>query len=95
MKMLKQAMEKGSWLYLKNIHLVISFLPALEKELKTSKLHPNFRLWLTTEAHPDFPSVLLKTCFNVAYETPPGVKNSAELIFKSWHADEFNRFSHH
>ena len=93
MAMLKRAMERGSWLYLKNIHLVISFLPQLEKELKTASPHQNFRLWLTTEAHPLFPAVLLKTCFNVAYQTPPGVKKSAELIFKGWHPDEFDNKS--
>ncbi len=33
--MLRRAMQRGSWLYLKNVHLVIAFLPQLEKELRT------------------------------------------------------------
>ena len=37
---------------LKNLHLVISWLPNLEKELKNLQdVHPNFKCWMTTEAH--------------------------------------------
>jgi len=49
--MLKEAAAKGMWLCFKNLHLVTSWLPMLEKELKTLDPHENFRLWLTTEAH--------------------------------------------
>jgi dynein heavy chain 2 len=87
--MLRSAAEKGNWLYLKNIHLVISFLPTLEKELRTLNLHPDFRLWLTSEAHPQFPAVLLESCFKVTYEAPPGIKKNVESIFKSWNSAFF------
>lgn len=49
--MLKDAAKKGQWLCLKNLHLVTSWLPMLEKELKSLVLNKNFRLWLTTEPH--------------------------------------------
>jgi len=32
--LMKQAAEKGQWLCLKNIHLVTSWLPILEKEFR-------------------------------------------------------------
>ena len=79
--MLRDAAIKGEWLCLKNIHLVNSWLPILEKELKTLEFHPNFRLWLTTEAHQNFPAILLETCFKVTYEAPPGIKKNILRIF--------------
>lgn len=49
--MLKEAAVKGQWVCLKNLHLVISFLPILEKTFKSLERHENFKCWLTTEAH--------------------------------------------
>lgn len=81
LSMLKDAAVKGQWLCLKNLHLVISFLPILEKTFKSLEPHANFRLWFTTEAHIKFPSILLETCFKVSYESPPGLKkNLVRLI---------------
>jgi dynein heavy chain 2 len=64
-RMLQECSQKGEWLCLKNLHLVISWLPELEKELV--KLEPNasFRLWLTAEQHNKFPTVLLQTSLKV------------------------------
>ena len=55
LQMLREAANKGYWLCFKNLHLVTSWLPLLEKELKSMTPHQNFRLWLTTEPHPKFP----------------------------------------
>ena len=49
--MLRDAAKKGYWLCFKNLHLVTSWLPLLEKELKQLTLHENFRLMLTSEPH--------------------------------------------
>ena len=78
---------------MKNIHLVTSFLPMLEKELRSLKLHKNFRLWLTTEANDLFPAILLESCFKVTYEAPPGIKKNVQSIFKSWSQEFFNNYS--
>ena len=37
------AVANGGWLCLKNLHLVVAWLPTLEKELSSLKPHPNFR----------------------------------------------------
>jgi dynein heavy chain 2 len=84
LQMLKDAAVKGQWLCLKNLHLVISFLPILEKTFKSLEPHPNFRLWFTTEAHARFPSILLETCFKVSYESPPGLKKNLVRLIQSW-----------
>ena len=55
----------GSWLCLKNLHLVTGWLPVLEKMLQTLKPQPSFRLWLTTEPHEQFPNILLQQSLKI------------------------------
>ena len=83
--LLRDAMEKGYWVCFKNLHLVVSWLTVLEKELKLRTPHQKFRLWLTTEAHPKFPAILLETCYKVTYEAPPGIKKNLMRTYQSWH----------
>ena len=92
-QMLREAAQKGNWLALKNIHLVTSWLPELEKELKALELHSNFRLWLTSEAHNHIPAILLDTCYKVTFEAPPGVKKNVATIFKLWNKSFFEENS--
>ena len=58
----------GDWLCLKNLHLVTAWLPSLEKELNSLQPHNNFRLWLTAEVHPKFPTILLQSSLKITYE---------------------------
>ena len=58
-ELIRKAAERGEWVFLKNLHLVTPWLPTLEKELKLLSPDKKFRLWLTSEAHPRFPSILL------------------------------------
>lgn len=55
----------GGWLVLKNVHLAVSWLPNLEKELYTLTKHENFRLFLTSEPHNKFPTTLLEGSLKV------------------------------
>jgi dynein heavy chain 2 len=79
---IKQAAQKGEWVCLKNLHLVTPWLPVLEKEFKMLKLHNRFRLWLTSEPHQKFPSILLQSSLKITYETPPGVRNNLQRTFQ-------------
>ena len=82
---LKESIEKGKWMTLKNIHLAFSWLPTLEKEIKLIKNpNKNFRLFLTTESHPKFSPILLQSCIKYTYETPPGIKKNMERIYQEW-----------
>lgn len=51
-KLLHESAENGLWLCLQNVHLVVNWLPKLEKELLNTEENPSFHLWLTTEPHP-------------------------------------------
>ena len=35
------------------------------------KCHDNFRLWLTAEVHPKFPTILLQSSLKLTYEVRP------------------------
>lgn len=79
---IKQAAIKGEWVCLKNLHLVTPWLSILEKEFKMLKPDKKFRLWLTSEPHVKFPSILLQTSLKITYETPPGVRNNLARTFQ-------------
>jgi len=83
-RVIQDAAKTGDWVCLKNLHLVISWVPLLEKELKNLNPHENFRCWLTTETHAKFPPILLETSLKITYEAPPGVKKNMLRTLESW-----------
>lgn len=93
LQMLRDAAKTGQWLCFKNLHLVTSFLPLLEKELNAQTLHKNFKLWLTAEPHPKFPAILLETCSKITYEAPPGLKKNLQRIYSGWAPSFFEQGS--
>jgi dynein heavy chain 2 len=88
-RLLRDAAKAGDWVCLKNLHLVISWVPLLEKEIKSLQPHPNFRCWLTTEPHARFPPIILETSLKVTYEAPPGVKKNLLRTLESWNQTWF------
>ncbi|CAG9464002.1 unnamed protein product [Pedinophyceae sp. YPF-701] len=86
---LRECAREGRWLCLKNVHLVVSWLPELEKEVYGlgEQVHPNFRLFLTSEPHAAFPTSLLEHCFKVTYEAPPGLRNNISRTLNDWGAE--------
>lgn len=85
--LLRTCAADGSWLILKNIHLVASWLPALEKAMYQLAPHSDFRLWLTSEATPRVPPSLLENSLKVTVEAPPGVKRNLQRALGSWSPD--------
>ena len=65
-------------------------LPSLEKELSSLEPHNDFRLWLTSEAHNSFPSILLQQSLKATFESPPGIKKNLQRTFDSWDVDTFD-----
>uniref|UniRef100_A0A671UTN4 Cytoplasmic dynein 2 heavy chain 1 n=1 Tax=Sparus aurata TaxID=8175 RepID=A0A671UTN4_SPAAU len=88
---LRECSRNGDWLCLKNLHLVTSWLPLLEKELNV--LHPKagFRLWLTAEVHPRFPPILLQSSLKITYEAPPGLKKNLLRTYESWTPEQISK----
>lgn len=84
MAKLQTCAERGEWLLLKNLHLMTRWLADLEKVLKGLKPHADFRLWLTSEAHSDFPQMLLENSLKLTYESPPGIKQNMLRTYDGW-----------
>ena len=55
------------------------------------KPHKDFRLWLTSEAHPKFPTILLQSSIKITFEAPPGLKKNLLRTFEMWTPEEFSK----
>ncbi|KAB0798200.1 hypothetical protein PPYR_09193 [Photinus pyralis] len=92
-KMLAEAMNQGFWALLQNCHLGLDYMSEillvfLELE-KTggAGVHPDFRLWLTTEVHPKFPISLLQICIKFTNEPPSGIRAGLMRTYGSMNQD--------
>eukprot|EP00879_Flechtneria_rotunda_P033494 GHRR01037104.1.p1 GENE.GHRR01037104.1~~GHRR01037104.1.p1 ORF type:complete len:375 (+),score=155.42 GHRR01037104.1:59-1183(+) len=67
LQLLKECARTGDWLLLKNLHLVVSWLPLLEKEVHNlpADTDPGFKMFFTTEAHHNFSQTLLESSLKV------------------------------
>ncbi len=88
--MLRAASNNGTWLCLKNLHLVVAWLPTLEKMLSSLEPHDDFRLWLTSEPHQLTPAILLQQSIKATFESPPGIKKNLQRTFEGWDESMFN-----
>ena len=73
-ELVMQAARSGQWVCLKNVHLVSSWLPSLDRmmnELQREEdggFHANFRLWMTAEPVSSLPVSLLQRCKKIVSE---------------------------
>jgi dynein heavy chain len=76
-RMIESGAKEGNWVFLANCHLSLSWMPQLDKliedELQIKQPHNDFRLWLSSSPHPDFPISILQSGIKMTTE-PPKVK---------------------
>jgi dynein heavy chain len=76
MKAINSAMVNGSWVMLQNCHLGLDFMAGLEDLMNkiAETCNEDFRLFVTSEPHPEFPIGLLQMCTKITTEPPNGLK---------------------
>uniref|UniRef100_A0A3P9PK94 Dynein axonemal heavy chain 2 n=1 Tax=Poecilia reticulata TaxID=8081 RepID=A0A3P9PK94_POERE len=85
---------KNHWIFLANCHLSLSWMPELDKlikELPVQNPQPNFRLWLSSSPHPDFPITILQAGIKMTTEPPKGVKANMKRLYQLVTEAQFNR----
>jgi dynein heavy chain len=82
-RLLTQAYANGTWVLLQNCHLSLEFCEEFLLQLTehTDRIHPDFRLWITTEIHPKFPIGLLQISIKYTAEPPQGIKAGLKRTF--------------
>ncbi|XP_041842513.1 dynein heavy chain 2, axonemal [Melanotaenia boesemani] len=95
-KMIEEGIKNGHWVFLANCHLSLSWMPELDKlikELQVLKPHPNFRLWLSSSPHPEFPITILQASIKMTTEPPKGVKANMKRLYQLVTETQFSRCS--
>ncbi|XP_033636218.1 dynein heavy chain 2, axonemal-like isoform X2 [Asterias rubens] len=83
-RMIKEGVREGNWVFLANCHLSLSWMPALAKlveQLQVEEPHPDFRLWLSSSPHPEFPISILQAGIKMTTEPPKGIKANMKRLY--------------
>ena len=66
----------GNWVFVASCHLHLSWMPELdqlvEEKLHIQEPHTEFRLWLSSSLHPDFPTAIHQDGIKRTTEPPKG-----------------------
>ncbi|XP_015430178.1 PREDICTED: dynein heavy chain 8, axonemal [Dufourea novaeangliae] len=74
-RLLQSAKTEGFWALCQNCHLGLEYMAEVVNFLlEMDAPHPDFRIWITTEPHKDFPISLLQMSIKYTYEPPQGVR---------------------
>ncbi|XP_068109284.1 dynein axonemal heavy chain 1 [Hyperolius riggenbachi] len=91
--MMRNAMERGKWVFFQNCHLAPSWMPSLERLIEgidSDKVHRDFRLWLTSMPSNQFPVSILQNGSKLTIEPPRGVKANLLRTYMSLNDAELN-----
>jgi dynein heavy chain len=91
---LEKARRGGHWVVLNNVHLMPGWLIKLEKMLDgyaqdTQASHPDFRLFMSSDASNAIPIGLINRCIKITNEPPAGLKANIKRAFASLNKEQF------
>eukprot|EP01035_Chromulina_nebulosa_P017107 gene17107-22621_t len=94
-ELIEQGIKKGTWVYLANCHLMLSWMNSLEKLIQTliveNKPHKDFRLWLSSSPDPNFPISILQNSIKITTEPPKGLRSNLLTLYNGISEEQFSR----
>ncbi|XP_028992315.1 dynein axonemal heavy chain 2 isoform X2 [Betta splendens] len=94
--LIEEGVQNGHWVFLANCHLSLSWMPELDKlveQLQVQRPHSDFRLWLSSSPHSEFPITILQAGIKMTTEPPKGVKANMKRLYQLVTEAQFNRCS--
>lgn len=96
LQMLEDGLRQGSWVFLANCHLMLSWMPILEKKIEEYCLgtpHDRFRLWLSSAPDPKFPISILQKGIKMTTEPPRGLRSNLAKLYNTLSEEQFHQCS--
>ncbi|KAF8783159.1 Dynein heavy chain 2 like protein [Argiope bruennichi] len=81
----------GYWVFISNCHLLLNWLPALEKfvnKLQSIKVHEKFRLWLGSAPTKHFPTSVLQNSIIISLDFPKGIRANMLKLYEDTITEE-------
>ncbi|ODM98966.1 Dynein heavy chain 6, axonemal [Orchesella cincta] len=93
-RMIRAALDTGDWVFLQNCHLASSWLPMLEKMVKTisetpDEVNDGFRLFLSSMPTGNFPVSILQDSVKITNEPPKGLRANVRRALIEMENDYF------
>jgi dynein heavy chain len=92
--MIEEGVKNGTWVFLANCHLMLSWMPTLEKMIESiveGTPNPKFRLWLSSSPVDSFPISILQRGIKMTTEPPKGLRANMMTLFNTIGEEQFNR----
>mmetsp|Transcript_11537 Transcript_11537/g.25166 ORF Transcript_11537/g.25166 Transcript_11537/m.25166 type:complete len:1708 (-) Transcript_11537:108-5231(-) len=96
-RMIEEGAVAGNWVFLANCHLMLSWMPTLEKMIEglvEGNPHPKFRLWLSSSPDPNFPIAILQRGIKMTTEPPKGLRSNLLTLYNTISDEQFARCAH-
>jgi len=90
-KLISAAVVEGNWVFLANCHLMLTWLPELQKIIEgfeDNVPHDNFRLWLSSNPTPHFPLYILQRGLKMTTEPPKGLRANLARLYQTCVTEE-------
>jgi len=91
---INQGLAEGIWIFLANCHLMLSWMPELEKiiaDFRAGEPHEEFRLWLSCSPAPKFPIAILQQGLKMTTEPPKGLRANQLKLYNLISDEQFAR----